>query len=66
MADQKPISFADLMVASEPPVSSPFVAANLTPVRYFTPDGLDKDGESAADASCVFDDWQIAVVGEKW
>ena len=55
MADQKPISFADLMVASEPPVSSPFVAANLTPVRYFTPDGLDKDGESAADASCVFE-----------
>ena len=65
MADQKPISFADLMAAFEPPVSSPFVAANLTPVRYFTPDGLDKDGESAADSYCVFDDRQVAVGAKK-
>ena len=29
MADQKPISFADMMAVSEPPVSSPFAAAKL-------------------------------------
>lgn len=43
MADNlTPVSFADLMAASEPSVSSPSAAANLTPVRYFTPDGLDE------------------------
>ncbi len=42
MADQKPISFEDMMAASEPPASSPFAAPDLTPVRYFTADGLDE------------------------
>ena len=42
MADQKPISFADLMATAEPAVPVSSAAANLTPVRYFTPDGLDE------------------------
>ena len=43
MADNlTPVSFADLMAASEPPASLQSAAANLTPVRYFTKDGLDE------------------------
>lgn len=42
MAEQKPISFEDLMTATEPTAPVPAAAANLTPVRYFTADGLDE------------------------
>ena len=43
MADNlTPVSFVDLMAASEPPASLQSAAANLTPVRYFTKDGLDE------------------------
>lgn len=42
MAEQKPISFEDLMTATEPAAPVSAVTANLTPVRYFTADGLDE------------------------